>query len=73
MYRNNQVMPKAFRNKQMVESESTASCPKCGNEMDGIVKNSKDRFLSFWSFKLFYVKRYLCYGCLWEYRKLSVK
>lgn len=52
---------------------SIESCPKCGNEMDGLLKDKRDSFIRFLSFKLFMVKRYLCYGCLWELRKFSAK
>lgn len=47
-------------------------CPKCGNEMDKLNKMRIDNFLSFITFKILAVERYLCFGCFWEHRKLNI-
>ncbi len=45
-------------------------CPKCGNEMDEIQLSRQDLALKKATFGFLKAERFLCYGCLWEERRI---
>lgn len=45
-------------------------CPKCSNEMDEIQLSRQDLALKNATFGFLKAERFLCYGCLWEERRI---
>lgn len=43
------------------------ACPRCGNEMERISKRAIDKIINI----LVPVRRFKCYGCLWEGNRMS--
>lgn len=58
--------------KEEKNTQLSIFCPKCGNEMDRVSRTGIDKLPTVFSFGVVRVKRYLCMGCLWEKRKLTL-